>query len=193
MARPKKNDAEPSALERIDSTFWQMLSEMPYDAITISSLARRAGVNHNTIYYYYECIDQMALDLFEKNMPSDASLPLNMMAFSDSSLSRIALNNPCIMDQGKKVYLFLRSGSAFLTQHLKKRFIENWCRAQNVSQDKLTALQKLELEFIFSGMTSTLCMAFDQNNPDQLSELDKRPLGQAIVATLANLTNDAKN
>lgn len=193
MARPRKSDAEPSALARIESAFWQMLAEMPYDAITISSLARRAGVNHNTIYYYYECIDQMALDLFEKNMPSDESLPLSTMAFSDSSLSRITLSNPGIIDQGRKVYLFLRSGSAFLTQHLKKRFIENWCRAQNIAQDKLTDLQKLELEFIFSGMTATLRMAFDQNNPDQLSELDKRPLGQAIIATLVTLANDAKS
>ena len=37
-------------------TFGQMLDEMPFDKITVSALARRSDISHNTFYYHYKDI-----------------------------------------------------------------------------------------------------------------------------------------
>ena len=42
MARPKANTNERTALERIEDTFWQLLSEKNYEKITISELSKKA-------------------------------------------------------------------------------------------------------------------------------------------------------
>ena len=40
----------------IMTTFQNMLEEMPFDKITVSSLVRRAGISNNTFYYHYQDI-----------------------------------------------------------------------------------------------------------------------------------------
>ncbi len=53
MARPKRVEGEKAARERMEDAFWNMLSEMPYHEMTGKELRGRAGVSHNTFYYYY--------------------------------------------------------------------------------------------------------------------------------------------
>lgn len=40
----------------IIDTFEEMLSEMPFDRITVTALAKRCGISPNTFYYHYEDI-----------------------------------------------------------------------------------------------------------------------------------------
>ena len=46
----------------IIETFEEMLDEMPFEKITVSSLAKRCEISPNTFYYHYEDI----YDLLEK-------------------------------------------------------------------------------------------------------------------------------
>ena len=64
MARPKHSENEPTAYQRISEAYWAELAEKDYSKITVTSLARRAGVNHNLLYYYFENIDEMAIRFF---------------------------------------------------------------------------------------------------------------------------------
>lgn len=48
-----------------------MLANNLYSKITISALAYQAQVNHNTIYYYFKNIDDMAIKLFNQNMSTN--------------------------------------------------------------------------------------------------------------------------
>ena len=70
MARPKRVESTESARQRIEEAYWELLEEMPYSRITISKLSRKAAVNHNLIYYYYENIDDLAEKTFIKNVES---------------------------------------------------------------------------------------------------------------------------
>ena len=60
MARPKRDPDKKPAFERIEDAFWDILSEKPFDKITISELSKRAGVNHNLLYFYFDGIEDMA-------------------------------------------------------------------------------------------------------------------------------------
>ena len=56
MARPKVVAGEYTAYQKIEKAFWAELSEKEYTKITIASLAKRAGVNHNTVYMpFHQC------------------------------------------------------------------------------------------------------------------------------------------
>ena len=68
MSRPKSNAPGPTAKMRIEDAFWALLEEMPYEDISIKRLSSQANVNHKTIYYYYNNIDDIAKELFEKNI-----------------------------------------------------------------------------------------------------------------------------
>lgn len=57
MARPRSNENMPTAPQRLASAFWEMLVEMPFSQITVSSLSARAHVNHNTFYYYFDSME----------------------------------------------------------------------------------------------------------------------------------------
>lgn len=50
--------------------FWELLEEKPYSAITVKLITQRAGVNHNTFYYHFQNIDDMAMRFFEGNVPT---------------------------------------------------------------------------------------------------------------------------
>lgn len=38
------------------ATFREMLSESPFDKITVAALVKRAGISPNTFYYHYQDI-----------------------------------------------------------------------------------------------------------------------------------------
>ncbi len=187
MARPKHNENSPGALERIEAAFWEMLGEMPYESITVSALARRAKVNHNTIYYHYEGIDQMAIKLFDKNIPANIGTIFHSMIThaADDLLGSYPQEQMTV--QRSRVMLFLRSESPFLMQHMKSRIIASWCSAMEIDPKDLTKEQQIDLEFIFSGMAAAMRLSYEMGVPFHVSSLRQRPLGKAILATLANL------
>ena len=45
MARPRKDQEGPTAVERMEEAFWEILAEKPYAQITVSEIAKRAQVN----------------------------------------------------------------------------------------------------------------------------------------------------
>ena len=45
MARPRKDQEGPTAVERMEEAFWEILAEKPYAQITVGEIAKRAQVN----------------------------------------------------------------------------------------------------------------------------------------------------
>ena len=52
MARPRKDQEGPTAVERMEEAFWEILAEKPYAQITVGEIAKRAQVNKNAFYYH---------------------------------------------------------------------------------------------------------------------------------------------
>ena len=42
MARPRKDQVGPTAVERMEEAFWEILAEKPYAQITVGEIAKRA-------------------------------------------------------------------------------------------------------------------------------------------------------
>ena len=60
MARPKRIEGEPTARQRMEDAFWGMLADMPYHKMTSREVCKRSGVSHNSFYYHFENLDDMA-------------------------------------------------------------------------------------------------------------------------------------
>ena len=192
MSRPKSNSSELSAKMRIEEAFWKLLEEMPYEDISIKRLSSQANVNHKMIYYYYNNIDDMAKYLFEENIriyfsesnPLLAVLSGQQEDFLNSQFSEVG---------AKRALLYATSDSAFLNAIFKQYIQKNWLLSLNITEDDLSENEKVDLEFIISGMISLLGKDFSQNNILRVLGIFDRDLGKAIHSTLMNLKERNSN
>lgn len=186
MARPKRTADLVSASERIENAFWSLLAEYPYSKITISVLSKKVEVNHNTFYYYYENIDDMAKKLFKKNIATDILTQIFSNLGNHNLSSSLLLTEPLPALRWERAILFARSNSAFLTNIFKTAIMDAWLNAANIEKDLLSAEDYLELDFIFSGLASILGN-HTHNNPNMLATILDRELGVGITATFQRI------
>ena len=60
MARPRKDQEGPTAVERMEEAFWEILAEKPYAQITVGEIAKRAQVNKNAFDYHFDGVGALA-------------------------------------------------------------------------------------------------------------------------------------
>lgn len=192
MSRPKSNSSEPSAKKRIEEAFWKLLEEMPYEAISIKRLSSQANVNHKMIYYYYNNIDDMAQHLFEENIRIYFSESNPLLAVLSGQREDF-LNNQFLEIGAKRALLYGMSDSAFLNAIFKRYIQKNWLLSLNITEDDLSENEKVDLEFIISGMISLLGKDFSENNILRVLGIFDRDLGKAIHSTLMRIKEKNTN
>ena len=186
MARPKKEDSGQATI-RIENAFWSMLAEMPYNRITVHGLSRRAGVNHNTFYYHFENIEDLAQKALEHNMiPEVPSLILNGLQYG--SFDELVF----LMSQGKEVNfqracLAIQGNSPFLQSLVKDKFRSLWLTQLGIHEEDLTLEEQVELSFILNGLVATIGTYFNKVSIRTMARVFERPLYQAAVASLVSL------
>lgn len=60
MARPSYGIGDERARDRIVSSFWHELQGKAYPDLRVVGLVREAGVNKNTFYYHFGCMEDVA-------------------------------------------------------------------------------------------------------------------------------------
>lgn len=191
MPRPRITAPGLSAKERIEEAFWQLLEELPYGQISIKKLADRARVNHKTIYYYYENIDALAKHLFQETIstyfsetnPLTAVLSGQQEQYWETHLGSVGV---------KRALLFIRSDSLFLNAIFKEYIQRNWLDSVGMTEWDLTEVERMELDFIFSGMMSILGKDVSAEHIAAFLRLLDRELGQAVLSTFATLKERAR-
>lgn len=156
MARPRKDQVGPTALERMREVFWELLEEKPYSAITVKLITQRAGVNHNTFYYHFQNIDDMAMRFFEDNVPAKL-VDMVVDAFMGGSID-IALvgKEPNIEEHYRRIRAVMRSGSPTLMQLGKERLMRSWMERAGLGEDELSAADKARINYVWGGITAVV-------------------------------------
>lgn len=186
MSRPKSNKPGLSAKARIEEAFWQLLEEMPYSEISIKGLAARASVNHKTIYYYYENIDALAKHLFEENISMHFHEMNPLLAVLNGQPETYLRDNFETVNS-KRIMLYSRSDSLFLNSLFKQYILKNWIMSIGIKEEELSEDEKLDLEFILSGMISLLGKDFTRENIQTSLRIFDRDLGKAVRRTFLQL------
>lgn len=191
MARPKRNEAVPNAKKRLETAFWELLEETTIDKISIASLAKRAEVNHNTIYYYYEGgVEELAMKLLAQNVPEQLPGMASGQEKQDRSEILQELMNPENLLRWKRLYLLLNCGSEKLAGQAREWMLDSFCSHRGIDLKGLDSIQQMELDFIFRGYTGILKVLFEKQDASLLVSFLQRPMGQAMLQSIAVLPKE---
>ena len=148
MARPRKDSEEKGAEARMIEAFWNQLSRMPYREVTAASVARQAGCNRATFYYYFDSIE----DLTEQAI--DVAIPTGIVDLAEKFLSESGASFHLSEEQRcavERICLLTGSnGSTRLTERFKRALMEAWARTFDVNLVRAIAA------FMASGIVGVL-------------------------------------
>ena len=183
MARPRRDSGETPAIDRLETAFWEMLAETPYKDLTITSLSRRAKVNHNTFYYYFGSLDDMATEMIERNLV--AELPAQILANSQVTTEATQfIADPDLQLRFQRVCLLVGPHSAtWIVDKLEQAVIGLWLQAFGIDRSDLSKDDELKIVFIFGGLLRVLGQ-YGTSDPTPFQGLTSSGLGAAALATL---------
>lgn len=156
MARPRSDQEGPSAKERIEQAFWQLLEQKPYRQITVKELTQTAQVNHNTFYYHYDNVD----DLASQVVPLVFSQP-TINALTESILhggidTTLLRDDEHIRLRYRHIRLLLGSESPELLLPIKQNVFDCWLSILGLELEGLPAEDQAKLEFVWGGLTAAI-------------------------------------
>ncbi len=189
MARPRKDQQGPSAKERLSDAFWEMLGSMPYSKITVAALSTRAGVNHNTFYRHFGCIDDMAKELFDENMLPELPKKILPLFYRGQVEQGADLFDADVRFRFERARLFACSDSVKLNAILKESLTNLWLDMVGLVEDDLTQGDRDKISFIFGGLVSLLGAGKESFNPERLMGVAESSLGRGVFETLAELAS----
>ena len=190
MARPCASTNAIPARQRIIDAFFALLSEGGYSDVTARTLASRAHVSPNTIYYHFDCIFDVARCAVEDELSSELALFLISPKGKDSGSLAFLVQDPANIRRFERIRLVAASENAQLTTLLTEAVKGKWLDAVGVDEESLSAEQSQDLRFIFKGAIDLLASVTFGNNPGTLLSFFDRPLGKGIRETLMNLMLD---
>jgi AcrR family transcriptional regulator len=186
MARPKYQKEQATARERLVEAFWSCLSDAQQKRLTVAGISKAAGVNHNTFYYHFENIEQMAMQLMHENafvelaeqiLTSTQRGTLEIHEWELPSDAAVRLSHFSIL---------ARNGSPELIALLKGTLENTWLDVIGRAEEDLSESDHLKLSFLSGGIISLLS-SMREPNAELLQELLSSSLGRGIRRTLAEL------
>lgn len=156
MPRPKANQEGPSARERIEQAFWDLLEEKPYRDLTVRELAERAQVNHNTFYYHFGNIDELALSVVESivTKPPVASMLDDIL--------RGGVDVAPLLEDGDSelryhhTRLLLGSGSSDLVKLMQRIVFGSWLENLGLEPAVLSPEDWSKIDFVWGGLAALI-------------------------------------
>ncbi|MDR1824012.1 MAG: TetR/AcrR family transcriptional regulator [Bifidobacteriaceae bacterium] len=190
MARPRKDDGGVPAQQRLEDAFWAMLAEAPYREMTMGALARRAQVNHNTFYYYFDNLDAMAAQLLDQNLVP--ALPARLLAQVPAGVDlREFTDNAELMLHFRRMCLLVGPhGAAWMADRVKQAVLEIWLTTLGLDQTDLDRANAITLTWIIGGLIAVLGQYGQDLDPAQMGPVIQGPLGQGVLASLARLKDN---
>lgn len=191
MARPRKDQPGASARERIEQEFWVLLEETPYRSITVRALSERAKVNHNTFYYHFDSIDDLALSLIDKNIPHEAIAMFVRMTDGDLQEVLLRFSEQDTEDRWKRFRLALRNGTLELRMAIRNKVAAALVGELGIDAEALDASDWAKINFVFGGVSALVSSDEITSLEDYLEQLNDgifdsvTPLLRGIVANHA--------
>ena len=192
MARPKKSNKEEMATVKIENAFWRLMETERYADITVRRITQESGVNRNSFYYHYRDIDDLAYTAFRKNVENETSEKLIhalLASFQDEGDASIIALDPAILLHSKRVMLCAASDSTYLLRMVGNLLKEIWFNAFSIKEELLSTDEKLQVNFIFSGLVATLGSQEIRESPLSMSILSQTEIGKAVISAMKKISS----
>ena len=187
MARPRKDSPEKPAIQRLEDAFWELLSERRFPEITIAALSTKANVNHNTFYYYYENLEDMAQQCFERNIPP--RLAKGIVALMRGELTEADFNGlpEDTSLRMQRFCMFSRGDSIELTT-MAKELVQNMLfEAAGKDPAELSPDDIASIDFIIGGLFGLMNNEYVKANPHVLMQKVQKEPGASLAKGLVRI------
>ena len=146
MARPRKDQEGPTAVERMEEAFWEILAEKPYAQITVGEIAKRAQVNKNAFYYHFDGLGALAAQALDSMLPREMARMLLMNGGPSKGIDEIEANallrNPDLKKRIDRALLVVgKNGSSELVATLKNLVMHTWFDLFHVDDDRIFVVE----------------------------------------------------
>ena len=191
MGRPSKNQQGPSAKERIEQAFWELLEEKPFHSITVKDLIKHAGVNRNTFYYHFESTEGLAVELVRSNIPVEF-FGIMLNAFGDGNFDvSDASAVPDLDRRFQRIRLILKNGEPCLMELGRKEVISFFIREMRLDEKELSEFDYGKLDFIWGGIIRLLASA-EASTPERYLNQLQSGIVQAVGPLVAQICEQGK-
>jgi AcrR family transcriptional regulator len=187
MARPRADAQGPSARERIVRAFWDTLAERPFPEMTVAGLCSRADVNHNTFYYHFGCVEDLARCAFEENMLPELPRTLLPALAGGAGGPDLPAGDADVLEHFGRARLFASSGSPLLSGLLRDSVMELWMQVAGVDAALLSEADRDRLSFAFGGLVAAIGAMGAGASPSRMAAIAESPLGRGLFETLAQI------
>ncbi|TWT10432.1 MULTISPECIES: TetR/AcrR family transcriptional regulator [unclassified Streptococcus] len=188
MARPKKSEKDDLATTKIEKAFLDLLEIMPYSDITVLRISQESGVNRNSFYYHYADSYDLAQKIFLKLTNNDVAKQFPMLLLDSLKKEENFANlDEALLTSSKHIMLYARNDSLYLNQLVKDLLKDAWFKAFGICEERLSIEERLQVNFIFTGLVAVLGSQEMKDNPFKLLTLSHSKIGKAIIMTLVDL------
>ncbi len=162
MGRPRIDNNEPSAVDRIYQAFWELLETNMVKDITISMVSAKAGCNRGTFYYHFKDMDDLLYrvietDLMGSNNESYAHLIFRMLATPSSELLLAQVENKI----ARHLFLLANQGGMDIVDAKIKAIISNMWRDVLCEEGcELCFESRLMIEYSVSGLIAMILLIY---------------------------------
>ena len=200
MARPRKDENRIPVKQRLADALWAAMEKTPFEEIRVTELAHSADLNHNMIYYYYDGIEDMALDVLAAEL-ADRSLQnalLSLVMGEQTEDAALLLVPPARRRKGAAaprtisqkcavLLLYARMDTATLYKAAFAAVYDGWLAQIGLTAEQLSEAEELQLRATLQGLFSVLGSAPYAKNPAALGAFLNSPFGMAGRTCLEGL------
>ena len=191
MARPEKSNKEEMATVKIENAFWRLMETEKYADITVLRISQEAGVNRNSFYYHYRDIDDLAYIAFKNNVENEVAgkmIAALLERFQNDDGKPAVTSDPVALLCVERVILCAGSDSPYPRRLVIELLKKVWFHALSIREELLSADEKLQVSFIFSGLAATLGSQEIKKSPHSMSVLSRTEIGKAVISTMKNIS-----
>ncbi len=156
MARPRKDQAEPTATERIKEAFWELLEENDLKHITVNMITQKANCNRGTFYYHFDSLDALIYAIIEEELLSAGGLPRDLFGLLNNE--ERTLRDICLTQRIQRFGLMMKqAGEECVGTKVKTLVAKMWeailCPNEG---EELTENSRVMIEFSISGLIGVI-------------------------------------
>lgn len=165
MARPRKDQQEPAAVERIKNAFWELLEENDLKHITVNMVTQKAHCNRGTFYYHYESLDALLYTVIEEELLNSKGLPLGIfyMLSNDSK----ALTEMLLPQRTQRFGLVMkRCGQECVALKIRTIIANMWQTILCDEEEELTTNARIIIEHSIGGLIGVIDYLYREGKLD---------------------------
>ena len=183
MARPRKDQNEPLATERIKTAFWCLIADYDFKDITIGMIAQKACCNRGTFYYHFQSTDELLSAIVEEELLGPHGLPRDLLLLSCYE-ERFCIDDFLVQRASRLGLLMQRAGQERIGLQVKSVVIDMWKAILCDGGDCLLPETHIAIEYLVSGIIGAVDHLYREDRLNRESLATVQQISRLFAQTI---------